>query len=65
MSERITLADARAAGYCAAGIYQWFRDRDLDYRAFARHGIDVADIPETDRGVIDAILRAKEARDGL
>ena len=58
--EMITISDARAAGYCVAGIKQWFAAADLDFASFVRNGIRVGDLPDKENdATIQNILRVK------
>ncbi len=41
---RIHISDARASGYCAVGIKQWFAAHDLDFRDFLKNGIEATEL---------------------
>lgn len=62
MSEKVTAADVRKAGYCLKGCRAWFEDHpDLDYRDFVRNGIDPSVLPQDD-AVVQHVLRVKHGR---
>jgi|GEM_PF-4120657 len=41
MSQRITLAHARRAGYCARGMRRWFSGRDISWQQFVSDGAPI------------------------
>lgn len=43
---RVTLADMRAARCCVPGSRVFAAHHKLDFKAFARDGIDVRDLPD-------------------
>lgn len=41
---RVKVADAVAAGLCAAGVRQWAQQHGLDFRALLKEGIDIEEL---------------------
>lgn len=61
---RITVSDCTAAGYCPEGIFEWFREQGLNYRAFAKNGIPVEEFLATNDGHAQIVVREKLKREG-
>ena len=57
--------DARKAGFCARGIKAWFDERELDFRAFLRDGIEEDVLLETgDALALRVVALTRTRRDG-
>lgn len=50
MSVVVTMTHARIAGYCSAGVRQFFSDHGLDYVEFLRSGIEPNELLERTGG---------------
>lgn len=64
MTNRVTMDDVRAAGYCASGVRTWFADKGLDLRAFVRDGISEDDFLALKDAHADAVVRLKRQKEG-
>lgn len=60
----ITISDARAAGYCVAGIRRWFDLHDLDFRSFVQEGIEPEKIEALGDGAAAAVIEKYKERIG-
>ena len=62
-NERVTMADLRAAGFCAAGVREFCARHGIDYRELLRVGtpFDVAE-RTGDAMVITLIQRLRDGR---
>lgn len=68
---RVTLDDMRKAGVCpgsakAPGARDWFRDCGLDFKDFARNGIDAETLLSTGKANADVlrVIETARARNG-
>lgn len=61
----ITIADFRACGICPQARH-WFVKHGLDWRDFARHGIDVEKLRATQdyQSTVERVAQAAQARIG-
>jgi hypothetical protein len=64
MNDRVTIEDIRRAGYCVRGARGWFDSRGLNFRAFLKDGMSVADARALRDGHMDTVLARKESADG-
>jgi len=60
----ITVADARHAGYCVAGIRAWFVMKRIDFRDFVKNGITVGRLLEIDDEFSRKVIAVKQEREG-
>lgn len=56
----VTIQDARDAGLCVIGLREWFKLRDLNFKAFIINGIDANSLPVDDCMCLAAIGQAKK-----
>lgn len=59
---RITIEDARRAGYCVRGLKYWCVERGIDFKSFVKNGIDVDEIEGFKDAHIQRILAMKEGK---
>ena len=61
----VTLGDARAAGYCWAGIRLFTKRHGIDWKVFIREGVSAEALPDDamSNRVIEK-ARAREANNG-
>jgi len=70
VTQNMTIADCRNAGYCVKGVKTRFESLGLDFRLFAREGLPAAQMEQINDAQIARALdvtRArleKESRDG-
>lgn len=64
MSDRITLAECKAAGYCINGVRSWCERTGVDFRDFARNGITVEEARSKDgwAAIVDHLLSVRRQR---
>lgn len=60
---RITVDDVRRAGHCGPGAWNWFREHDLDFRAFVKHGIDAKTFLEKGDALAEQVVIRKLERE--
>lgn len=61
MTELITLADCKRAGYCIKGVNKFVGAADMDVRHFAKHGIPVEQALAMDgwQAIVQHVLKIK------
>ena len=65
---RLTVDDARKAGFCCRGQKLWAARVGIDMKVFVRDGIDVGDVSHIRDAKLDkaiAIAAAREASNGI
>ena len=70
MTDKLTVSDVRAAGFCVRGLRRWYEDQQFEvpFREFLRDGVPLEMArgfgdPQIDRAVKEAEARiAREAR---
>lgn len=60
--ERITVTDARRAGFCASGIAQWLKAKGIPYRELKDEGIAPDDPRVAGDAHVDRILATRRKR---
>lgn len=61
-SLRITLADARDAGYCMRGCRAWATHHGLSWSAFVNEGLPIEVFEKLDDGLGNVLVAAVRAR---
>lgn len=65
MNDRVTIHDARMAGYCALGAKTWFEAHGLDFRDFLTNGMSMdkaRELAATD-AIAEHILTVRQERE--
>lgn len=57
MTDRVTISDVRAAGYCLRGARRHCETLGVDFRRLVREGIPISEIEDMDDAVVQAVLR--------
>lgn len=60
----ITIADARACGYCVKGVRRWLKGRGLDDRSFFKNGIEYRHVKGFNDAMVESIVRMKDGKNG-
>lgn len=63
---RVTIADARAEGFCVFGVRRWTKTHGIDFENFLRNGLSVADLRAQcpDNAFVERVIAAAEERHG-
>lgn len=61
---RLTVTDARRAGFCCRGQKLWAARVGIDMRAFVRDGIDVDDLVHIKDAKLDRAIELARQREG-
>ncbi|ASD51916.1 tail assembly chaperone [Pseudomonas phage PspYZU01] len=59
---KVTVSDARAAGFCAAGMVKYLKDRGLSYRTLRDEGFDAAHLASFGDANFDKAVEVAVAR---
>lgn len=60
----VTIDDIRRAGHCPAGARDWFKERDLDFRAFVKTGLPASVLLAVpDNALAVQVIERKKARE--
>lgn len=63
MSDRLTVNDARRAGFCVSGIKRKCEALGVNFRAFVRNGLPVEEAEKFNDGSIQKAIEIAKARD--
>lgn len=58
----VTISDTCAIGLCVTGSREWFRGRDLDFKAFLDHGMTVRELRKLDDAMAQLAIDARIRR---
>lgn len=65
MSDRLTIQDCQAAGYCVIpGVRDWCRAHNIDFRDFVKNGMDLDAARAMNDGMANRAIQIKEQRNG-
>lgn len=59
---RITVDDARRAGFCVSGLRTWAKENNFDLREMIENGISEEElIAAGHQGIVDLIIKSRES----
>lgn len=64
MSQRVTIHDVRAAGFCLAGVRRHCEVLNVDFRLLVKEGIPIEEAERVDDALVQRAVEIARARGG-